>query len=574
MNKKGFTLLELLAVIVVLAIIALIATPFVTEAINEAKKGAALNSAYGLVQAAETYYVSRLISDPYDGNIVIAYEDGKATVTPSSPVEFKYTGKVPNKGSVVISKNGTVLLDEITFDDFSFDGGNKTTLVATSTREKPNFIDTLISTYNNTTDNGLIKDGNFYYYRGNPTDNYLWYGGFYWRIVSADKDSNTIKLVSDKALTGLNWSNGDCMTSVENNCGSLATSNVGSWLGESESGVFLNAIKGTDLYNHLQEFSYDNYIYDSTCTNDTCVQLPNNTTYLKHNNTSTKVSLLTYNEINRAKSSNFYIKNGMYLADTYGKNQWDGDAVYYYDWGETIGNYWMNSALMVYPTITISDIILVSDQAKGTINDPYRVKSDETALVVSSVKTGEYIKVPCEGEACGGQTDYLVRVVSKDDNTAKVVLNSIYATSTFDDNNIVFASDSTITSKLNEFLNNIPSNIAYKNITSPKRFNIKGHIYGSSYTTVKDATDAFYNGNVGLPVFGEIFSGNDIGNEYWLMGNSSNDSLYYTSNYGYLNRAHDFTSTSGVRPVFFIYSNLEIESGIGTMTDPYVLKTI
>ena len=39
MNKKGFTLVELLAVIVILAVIALIATPIVLNLIKTAKKG-------------------------------------------------------------------------------------------------------------------------------------------------------------------------------------------------------------------------------------------------------------------------------------------------------------------------------------------------------------------------------------------------------------------------------------------------------------------------------------------------------------------------------------------------------
>ena len=38
-NKKGFTLVELLAVIVVLAIIMIIAIPAVVESMNNAKKG-------------------------------------------------------------------------------------------------------------------------------------------------------------------------------------------------------------------------------------------------------------------------------------------------------------------------------------------------------------------------------------------------------------------------------------------------------------------------------------------------------------------------------------------------------
>ena len=47
MNKKGFTLVELLAVIVILAIIALIATPLILNVIDNAKKGAAEASANG-----------------------------------------------------------------------------------------------------------------------------------------------------------------------------------------------------------------------------------------------------------------------------------------------------------------------------------------------------------------------------------------------------------------------------------------------------------------------------------------------------------------------------------------------
>ena len=60
MKKKGFTLLELLAVIVVLAIIAIIVTPFVANAIKTAKKGAFKDSAYGMITSAETYYGQKM----------------------------------------------------------------------------------------------------------------------------------------------------------------------------------------------------------------------------------------------------------------------------------------------------------------------------------------------------------------------------------------------------------------------------------------------------------------------------------------------------------------------------------
>ena len=52
-REKGFTLVELLAVIVILAIIALIATPAILNVIEKARKGAAESSALGYIDAVE-----------------------------------------------------------------------------------------------------------------------------------------------------------------------------------------------------------------------------------------------------------------------------------------------------------------------------------------------------------------------------------------------------------------------------------------------------------------------------------------------------------------------------------------
>ena len=62
-KNKGFTLVELLAVIVILALIALIATPIILNVINDAKKQAAKDSAYGYMDAVEKYIVSSELED-------------------------------------------------------------------------------------------------------------------------------------------------------------------------------------------------------------------------------------------------------------------------------------------------------------------------------------------------------------------------------------------------------------------------------------------------------------------------------------------------------------------------------
>ena len=113
-SNKGFTLLELLAVIVVLAIIALIVTPFVTEAINEAKEGAARNTGYGIVSAAELYYAQEMAKQGgtfYE--TTVTFNGAASIVTPfaegvGQSTTFEFKGTIPEAGKMVISANGEV----------------------------------------------------------------------------------------------------------------------------------------------------------------------------------------------------------------------------------------------------------------------------------------------------------------------------------------------------------------------------------------------------------------------------------------------------------------------------------
>ena len=56
-RKKGFTLVEVLAVIVILAIIALIATPLVLNIVKKAQRGAFLRSVDNVIKAGELFYL-------------------------------------------------------------------------------------------------------------------------------------------------------------------------------------------------------------------------------------------------------------------------------------------------------------------------------------------------------------------------------------------------------------------------------------------------------------------------------------------------------------------------------------
>ena len=62
MNKKGFTLVELLAVIVVLAIIMIIAVPSVMDSMNSARKNAFKIYAQKVLNTAQTKYQADILT--------------------------------------------------------------------------------------------------------------------------------------------------------------------------------------------------------------------------------------------------------------------------------------------------------------------------------------------------------------------------------------------------------------------------------------------------------------------------------------------------------------------------------
>lgn len=103
-KQKAFTLIELLAVIIILAVIALIGVPVVTNIIENFKENALKDSAYGLVEASNVYYTKTLnneITEPISFDFV---DDNQ---TSEEKLEFK--GKI-NNGKVILNTDGNVVL--------------------------------------------------------------------------------------------------------------------------------------------------------------------------------------------------------------------------------------------------------------------------------------------------------------------------------------------------------------------------------------------------------------------------------------------------------------------------------
>ena len=108
-EKKGFTLVELLAVIVILALIALIATPIILNVINDAKKQAAKDSAYGYMDAVEKYIVSSELEDESIQDGIYSVEDLNKKIS--------VKGSTPDNGNIEI-KNSSVKSYDIGIDGY------------------------------------------------------------------------------------------------------------------------------------------------------------------------------------------------------------------------------------------------------------------------------------------------------------------------------------------------------------------------------------------------------------------------------------------------------------------------
>ena len=105
-NKKGFTLIELLAVIIILAVIALIATPIVLNVVDNARKSANKDSAYGLLDSAKLYYMESLLdeSKSLSGNLID---------------KINISGSKPDSGTVYINDKGEIALS-VVYDKVCF----------------------------------------------------------------------------------------------------------------------------------------------------------------------------------------------------------------------------------------------------------------------------------------------------------------------------------------------------------------------------------------------------------------------------------------------------------------------
>ncbi|MBQ9011303.1 MAG: type II secretion system protein [Bacilli bacterium] len=124
-DTKGFTLVELLAVIVILAVVALITTPLILNVINDARKKGAEDKAWGTIDAVKLAYTEAQYGSTApaltSSGITVTFTKSGTTLSNDSETRLgkavKVSGDIPESGTVTIAENGTITCSNLKFSN-------------------------------------------------------------------------------------------------------------------------------------------------------------------------------------------------------------------------------------------------------------------------------------------------------------------------------------------------------------------------------------------------------------------------------------------------------------------------
>ena len=213
--KKGFTLVELLAVVIILGILAVVIVPKIQQTIKDSKKNTYEASAHAIDREVEVFYENQKINKSNFSGCEYDFTTGNNTCE-----GFEFKGQKPDEGKIEIYPSGESSF-AIKYDDFCYVKRQYSdNIVTISSCENINSMIPQIVTsgdglYVSQTEPGRLI------YRGTNPNNWLWLdengnknkeNTELYRIISYESDG-TIKVVRNQML------NNNILWDQENNRG-------------------------------------------------------------------------------------------------------------------------------------------------------------------------------------------------------------------------------------------------------------------------------------------------------------------------------------------------------------------
>lgn len=548
-NNKGFTLIELIGVIIIIALIILIVFPATVKLIkdNDKKK---FDHYYDIIlKGAELYANSRRddlggndgngcvddvkLSDLIDGDYVKKFDEEEVVCgSPSefAPTELENFGlsgeyvdiKISNDKGNISTEASLVCIKgrKLAYSNLIEKSGTCSKYVA----EAENVLLDSISTLTATT-----EDNHTYYVNGSVNNNYVWYSGKMWRIVSFNKLDRSIKLVTDEAVSILSYD-------MENS--NFLDSNINIWLNND----FLNTLKNPEVY-----------LLDDTWNFSTVsdASMPPNTNVM-----NAKVGLLNYYEYNKIRGFLNIGQNWWLLSRASNVNAWNVST------SNSAVSSSSTTFMGVRPAIVLKPNITYISGGNGTANNPYRLSGDTSANVgalLNSRYVGEYVKF----------NDATYRISKVDNEYTRLISTNTVSVTQFHYHASNYSAMSTVGEYLNDsWVNSLTATNKSKLYVGD--FCIMKLTPTISQTTLCPLSD-IVNVLVGIPKLSDMFVTGTASGEYWTLSPIDDRTLNIVGTNGVIT-TKDIESYSGVRPVINIVSSAKIASGNGTVTSPYVIQ--
>lgn len=408
MNKKsnrGFTLIELLAVVVVLGVVVTIAVLAVKPRTRSAKKNLFISDAKSYMKAAKEAYtleeaegevVCHNLSDlnsyiqkhdnNYTGTIISEFTDGTSkqtisitdgryyifgsdNITSSNLTEEMPAGFISTCASVNNQIPQDLGTSTLSYKLLMIEGkGTLTENLALIDQRSSNVNFKAIE--DSPSKSGLYKaeddDGTTYYYRGVVNNNWVEFGGFYWRIIRINGDGSIRLIYSGLKNSNHVGSNSGIKDSTDSVTMSYSTVTQFITKTRDVTGLTSDEIE-TSYSNGMYGHTYVGYMYNpQKVLGKYHDEYPSNTKRVN------KFPLVT--NINESKNDYYFFKNFDLESDCFAGNDYDdsgtctlkcrklGEDCIVGNWNTistTVGNY-STTAAGIYPATNPTNNIYTS----------------------------------------------------------------------------------------------------------------------------------------------------------------------------------------------------------------------